>query len=185
MTDKNTSTLLLIDCQEGFSDWDYWGGNRNNPDLESNLRELLERYRERNQPIFHIIHHSNDPDSILRTDKPSGKIMNDLSPRQNEPVFIKRENSAFVGTNLDVYLRRQNINDLTIAGLTTNHCVSTSTRMAGNLGYDVKLVGDACATFDRIGPTGLKFESQLIHDMSLSDLHNEFCQVTSTAEVAS
>ena len=182
MTDKEISALLLIDCQEGFSDWDYWGGNRNNPDLESNLQKLLENYRERNLPIIHIIHHSNDPDSILRTDKTTGTIMKGLTPQANEAVFEKRENSAFVGTNLNVYLRRKNINNLTIAGLTTNHCVSTSTRMAGNLGYDVRLVGDACATFDRIGPTGSKFDSQLIHDISLSDLHNEFCKVTSVTD---
>ena len=81
-----------------------------------------------------------------------------------------------------MYLRRNHINQLAIAGLTTNHCVSTTVRMAGNMGFDVRLVGEACATFDRVGPDGSTYAAQLIHDIALSDLHGEFCQVVGIGE---
>lgn len=183
MTDSNNPTLILIDCQEGFHDWDYWGGNRNNPDVEQNLKSLLEFWRDNNRPIAHVIHHSLNPESPLRTEKTTGKIMASLTPKKGEPVIFKRANSAFAGTDLDGYLRRLNTNRLIIAGLTTNHCVGTSVRMAENMGYTVKMVADACATFDRLGPTGKTYKAQQIHEMALADLHGEFCQVVDVAEV--
>jgi nicotinamidase-related amidase len=183
MNAHDTPTLILIDCQEGFKDWNYWGGNRNNPCLEQNLQSLLVLWRTKQWPVVYIVHHSRDPNSILRRDKSSGDIWPELAPRENEPVIVKRENSSFIGTELEVYLRRHNANKLVLAGLTTNHCVSTTTRMAGNMGYDVQLVGDACATFDRIGPNGVKYDAQLIHEVCLSDLHGEFCQVVGISEL--
>ncbi|WP_420549484.1 cysteine hydrolase family protein [Curvivirga sp.] len=180
--EANTA-LILIDWQEGFDDWDHWGGNRNNPEAEKNASLLLSHWRQNNLPVFHVIHHSTLSKSPLRKEKPSGQIIQLLAPLESETLMHKRENSAFVGTHLEVSLRRLNIQKLVISGLTTNHCVSTSTRMAGNLGFDVQLVGDACATFDRIGPDGQEFKAQLIHDVCLSDLHNEFCQVVNTADI--
>ena len=175
--------LILIDCQQGFKDWDYWGANRNNPALEHNLLQLLNHWRAHQLPIVHVVHHSRDVNSLLRREKSSGEIWPELTPIAGEELIVKRENSSFIGTELEVYLRRNHINQLAIAGLTTNHCVSTTVRMAGNMGFDVQLVGEACATFDRAGPDGRFHAAQLIHDIALSDLHGEFCQVVGLGEL--
>jgi nicotinamidase-related amidase len=94
-------------------------------------------------------------------------------------------NSAFIGTQLQVYLNVKLIKHLVIVGLTTDHCVSTTTRMAGNLGFKVTLVGDATATFDREGPDGQYFSADEIHAVHLASLHNEFCTVQNTDAVLS
>ena len=70
-----------------------------------------------------------------------------------------------------------------IVGLTTNHCVSTTARMAGNLGFATWVVSDATATFDRVGPDGVKHLAEHIHAIALSDLHGEFATVVDTLAV--
>lgn len=175
--------LLMIDWQAGFEDHDHWGGGRNNPEAEMRAMELLRLWRERELPVYHAIHDSLDPDSPLRKEKPSGAMIKELEARPSEPLYYKRVNSAFIGTSLEADLKAADIHQLVICGLTTNHCVSTTTRMAGNLGFDVILAGDACATFDRVGEDGTHYLADMVHAISLANIHNEFCRVKSTADI--
>jgi len=179
----NDHALILIDWQHGFDNHAYWGGNRNNPDAENNGMALLDSWRDNAGPIFHCIHHSQNPGSLLRQEKPGGKILNGFLPHKNEPLIVKNVNSCFIGTDLETQLKERGITALTICGLTTNHCVSTTTRMAGNLGFNVTLVGDACATFDRTGVDGTIYPANLVHEISLANIHNEFCTVKDTNQV--
>ena len=177
--------LILIDWQQGFSDYEYWGGNRNNPDAETNALAILKHWRVQNLPIFHCMHDSHDPNSPLRLDKPGGQLISGFEPQNSEPLVVKNVNSCFIGTDLERQLREAGIKNLLICGLTTNHCVSTTTRMAGNLGFTVRLVGNACATFDRMGADGTKYPAELVHEVSLANIHHEFCIVTDTDRVFS
>ncbi|MGB0907660.1 MAG: cysteine hydrolase family protein [Maricaulaceae bacterium] len=182
MPEINPPALILIDMQMAFRDEAYWGGARNNPDAEEKALSLLSHWRSKDWPVFHIQHNSADPNSILKTNRPEGAPLPGFEALEDETVIEKNVNSAFIGTDLEERLRASNINTLVICGLTTNHCVSTTTRMAGNLGFDVTLVGDACATFARTGPDGQSYTAQDIHDISLANIHGEFCTVMSAAK---
>jgi nicotinamidase-related amidase len=92
-------------------------------------------------------------------------------------------NSAFIGTNLKDLLDKSNISKLVIVGLTTDHCISTTTRMAGNFGYDTYLVSDATATFNKKGIDGQNYSAELIHETALASLNNEFATVVTTASL--
>ena len=174
----NNEALLIIDVQKGFDDSSW--GSRNNPQAESNIALLLSAWRRKHLPIIHIQHCSLEPDSPLRPGQPGNEFKQEVLPIDGEKQFTKTVNSAFIGTELEHYLRDQRIINLVIVGLTTDHCVSTSTRMAGNLGFNVTLVSDATATFDRTGHDGVEYSADDIHSIHLASLNNEFCKVRST-----
>ena len=177
------AALLLIDFQQAFDNLAYWGGERNNPDAEANAARLLAYWREHQLPIFHVQHGSTNPGSPLASGQPGQAFKPEVAPQPGETVVQKHVNSAFIGTDLAQQLHGRNLTTLVIAGLTTDHCVSTTTRMAGNLGFHVYLVGNACATFNKKGPDGQNFSADLIHQTALASLHGEFATVVTTAGI--
>ena len=174
------TALLLIDVQKGF-DEPYWG-RRNNPQAEANIARLLTVWRQTQWPIIHVRHCSTEPNSPLRPDRPGNAFKDEAQSLAGEKQFSKTVNSAFIGTGLEAYLHQQAITELVIVGLTTDHCVSTTTRMAANLGFTVTLVEDATATFDR-EYNGRFYSADEIHQINLASLHGEFCTVRATATI--
>lgn len=175
---KNAA-LLLIDIQQGFDAAPYWGP-RNNPQAESNAARLLAAWRASGRPLFHVQHRSTSPGSPLRPGQPGCDFKPEARPLPGEPVIGKNVNSAFIGTDLEPRLRGQGIDTVVIAGLTTAHCVSTTTRMAGNLGFGVFLAADACATHARVGYDGRTHDAESVHAAELAALHGEFAEVMDT-----
>ncbi|UJH67753.1 cysteine hydrolase [Muricauda sp. SCSIO 65647] len=174
---------MLIDIQKGLDEHDFYGGNRNNPQAEENAAKILRYWRKRGQPIFHVRHSSQNPRSPLHASKSGFDIKEEVKPLENEPLFTKNVNSAFIGTDLEDVLKDNGINNIVMVGLTTNHCISTSVRMAANLGFETVLVSDACAAFDQMGINGKPFDAELIHQTALASLKDEFAQILSTAKL--
>jgi len=177
----NKIGLLVIDMQKGF-DNPYWG-KRNNPSAEQNVALLISKWRENNLPVIHVKHCSIEEKSPLRTASKGNQYKEEAMPLPTEKEFSKTVNSAFIGTNLENYLKENNIESLVIVGLTTDHCVSTTTRMASNLGFNVKLISDATATFERMGYDGVLYDAEEIHKINLTSLNGEFCTVLTTEEI--
>ncbi|KAJ0417171.1 Isochorismatase hydrolase [Aspergillus carlsbadensis] len=216
------TALLLIDAQNGFNvdpnTPSHWGSQRSNPYLEQNLSALLRAFRtaRANKPtpggieIIHVYHSSTSPGSALHPSADNGRAIQPLdivkpADDGSEPVMWKTVNSAFIGTELEKYLREKGIRQLVVAGITTDHCVSTSVRMAANLGVvdryingerpvvledgqqkevvdvdkgRIVLVGDATATWAKGG-----FDAETVHKVTLASLDGEFADVVSTSEV--
>jgi nicotinamidase-related amidase len=185
MKAKDQPALILVDIQKGFEDINYWGGHRNNPDAENNAGKLLDFWRLHNLPVLHIKHCSTNPASLLSEGKKGNDFKDIVRPIQGETVIKKNVNSAFIGTDLKEQLDRSGIKILVFAGLTTDHCISTSVRMAGNYGFNTFVVSDATATFDKTGPDGQKYPAELIHNTALASLHEEFATVITTDELIS
>lgn len=175
------AALILIDIQQGMDD--PYLGPRNNLDAEANASRVLKAWREASLPVLHVHHRSVRPQSPLYPGKPGVAVKPEVAPREGEAVFTKTVNSAFIGTDLQTWLEERNIDCVVIAGLTTNHCVDTTTRMAGNLGFHPVLIGDACATNDRVGPEGRVWDAGTIHATTLANLHGEFATVMTTDQV--
>jgi nicotinamidase-related amidase len=177
----HNAALIVIDVQRAF-DNPAWG-ERNNLGAEANIAALLEAWRSTGRPLFHIQHRSQRPASLFRPDAPGFPFKPQAEPLAGEPVLSKSVNSAFIGTDLEQRLRDAGIATVVICGITTDHCVSTSTRMAGNLGFEAFIVSDATATFERVGPDARHYTAQQMHDTALASLHGEFATVVDTPEV--
>ncbi len=172
------AALLIIDVQEGFSDASW--GPRNNAEAEANIGRLLAAWRETGRPVIHVHHDSSSPGGSFVPGTPGNAPKMEAVPREGEPVYHKTVNSGFIGTSLEQDLRAAEIDTLAIVGLTTQHCVSTTTRMAGNLGFHAYVVADATATFDQTGVDGRKRAASDVHFAALSDLNGEFATVIET-----
>ncbi|PET99785.1 isochorismatase [Bacillus cereus] len=177
----NQVALIIIDVQEAFN-LPYWG-TRNNLFAEENMKSLLEEWRKRKLPVFHIQHvNKENVQSMFYQYVETVNFKEEVQPMPDEIIIRKSVNSAFIGTNLEEQLREKKCNTVVIVGLTTNHCVETTTRMAGNLGFTTNVVSDATATFNRKVLDGIEYSAEDIHNMTLVNLHDEFAKIVTTEE---
>lgn len=167
--------LILIDVQRAF--YDKRWGNRNNFNAEKNIEKLLTTFRNNNKHIIHIKHISMNSTSLFHYSKLQSFL---FEPKENEIIIEKNVNSAFIGTNLHSTLQSCGIKHFTIVGISLPHCVSTTIRMAQNLGYYVDLIEDATISFDLKNHHGQLLKARDIHNYNLASLNNEFANIYST-----
>jgi nicotinamidase-related amidase len=175
------AALLVIDVQNAIDDAKW--GPRNNPGAESNIAKLIQAWRGSSRAIFHIRHDSTFPDSPYRPGQPGNEFKQDVQPRAGEAVVAKRTNSAFIGTDLDMRLRREGHRTVVITGVLTHNSVEATVRMAGNLGFDTIVVSDATWATDRTDLRGRRWPAEDVHQLSLANMHDEYATVLDTAAV--
>ena len=102
-----------------------------------------------------------------------GKVIDQISPEEDEIVLPKSSSSVFVSTHIDYVLRNLGVKQLVISGLITDQCVESAVRDACDLGYLVTQVTDACLTYN-----------QARHDNSIYTIRGYCRQVTTQELVA-
>jgi nicotinamidase-related amidase len=175
------AALISIDVQQGFVLKPF--GPRNNPQMESNGLALLQGWREAGRPVYVVRHDSRVPGSPFTPGTPGNALQPGFEPRPGEPLVTKNVNSAFIGTDLEARLRAAGIRQVVLFGISTDMCVSTTARMAANLGFELVVVGDACYTWGQPTPEGDFLEGELIHRAHLATLNSEFGRVVRTAQL--
>jgi nicotinamidase-related amidase len=174
------TALVLIDVQKGIDDAAYWGGNRNNPEAEKNIERLLTAWRVSKRPVIIVQHDSVEPASPFRPSHYGNQLKDFVRPAIGEKHVKKSTTSAFAGTDLQEYLAVKKIRQLVITGFVTNNSVEATARMAGDLGFRTFVVSDATATFDKQAMDGTKYDSHLIHAISLANLAGEYAVIVNT-----
>ena len=180
---KKNPALLLVDIQKAFLEKDYPGLIRNNEHAELICGKILKKWRTLDLPIIHVRHSSTNPESKLHKSRPGFEFNDHVTPLETEMVLTKEVNSAFIGTNLENILIKSHIDTLVIVGMTTNHCISTTVRMSGNLGFDTYLISDSTACYNTKGMNGEIIPCNTIYNSALASLQEEFATVIDSKEL--
>ena len=175
--------LIIIDVQKAFLEKDYPRIKRNNTNAELVCGNILNKWRKNDLNVIHVRHSSTNPESKLHKSKPGFEFNDYVKPKNTEIVLTKNVNSAFIGTGLDEILKNLNINTLVIVGMTTNHCISTTVRMAGNLGYETFLISDSTACYNTKGLDEKEIDCEIIYEASIASLSGEFAEIISSREL--
>ncbi|MBC7458508.1 MAG: cysteine hydrolase [Bdellovibrionaceae bacterium] len=173
--------MLLVDVQNGFNSPSW--GERDTPEAELNISMLLKIFRQKNRHIYHVQHLSKNPTSPLRPAQSGVDFMDTVKPIFGERIFQKHVNSSFIGTQLEEVLRQEDIQSLVVVGISVDHCVSTTVRMAANLGFEVFVISDATIAHERKGFDGTLYKAELVHAITLASLHGEFATVLTTTDL--
>jgi nicotinamidase-related amidase len=175
------AVLLPIDMQSAFAG-PGWPRRWNNK-AEANGLALIDTWRRAGRPIIHVRHDSATPGSTLAPGAPGNQFLPGYGPAGDEPLVSKSVNSAFIGTDLDLRLRRLGARHVVVFGISTDMCVSTTIRTGANMGWDMILVPDACDCFDLPDGKGGTIRAEDIQAAHVATLGFEFCRTMDTAEL--
>ncbi|WP_088891019.1 cysteine hydrolase family protein [Leptolyngbya ohadii] len=177
----SNAVLLIIDVQKAI-DHPSWG-RRNDPQAEANIARLLEAWRQTQRPVVHVRHLSTQPNSTYRPGQEGVDFKEIVMPHPSETIVDKQVHCAFIGTNLESWLRSRGYDVLVVTGVITNNSVEATVRVAGNLGFDTYVVSDATATFDKWDLEQNLHSAEVVHALSLANMQGEYANVTDTETI--
>jgi nicotinamidase-related amidase len=179
-----TTALLLIDIQNDY----FAGGAMALAAPEKAVAQaarLLEAFRQKSLPIFHIQHLATRPGAtFFRPNTDGASIHESVNPLAAEPIITKNFPNSFRATGLLDALRSANATNLVIAGMMTHLCVDTTVRAAADLGFSCSLAHDACATRD-LSFNGGRVGAEAVQLAYLAALNGSFATVLPAAELCS
>ncbi len=170
--------LMIIDMQVAGSDPSL--GERGQPEAEDNAARLLAAWREKGDPVIHIRHDDMNPASPYAVGQPGHVFRPEVMPLPHETVIEKRTTNAFVGTDLMQVLEGYDADTIVVCGVHLEHCVGTTARMAGNLGFLVYLAADATASLSQATRGGTNWSAGDVHSMMRAVLDGDYVKVTDT-----
>jgi nicotinamidase-related amidase len=175
------TALLIIDIQNDYFD------KGTNPLIGSdkaseNARLILDRFREESLPVIHIQHIATRPSATFFLKGTKGaEIHDNVKPLGKEKLIIKHSPNSFQGTELLEYLKSKNITDLVICGMMTHMCVDATVRAAKDFGFNIILIGDACATKD-LEINGQTVKAEEVQKSFLAALNYVYATVKTTRQ---
>ena len=176
------TALVVIDIQQFY----FEGGLvplTGSVEAAAQARKVLDAFRARALPVVHVRH---VPKSVAIVDgepaDPQYRIRPEVQPAAGEKIISKRFANSFRETDLLDTLRQKGITRIVIAGMQTHMCVEAASRAATDLGFDVVVVHDACATRP-LEFGGRAVPADMVHAGALAAIKGTYGRVVSVAEL--
>lgn len=132
---------------------------------------LLEKFRREGKPVIHVKHHF----------KMFSNLHKSVAPAKNETIIEKEYPSSFLGTELNEYLQKKDIEKIVVAGMMSHMCVDTTVRACQDYGYEVVVIEDACATKD-LQFHEKRIDAEMVHAVFMASLEGMFAKVMKLEE---
>ncbi|WP_416423565.1 cysteine hydrolase family protein [Pseudomonas sp. App30] len=172
----NRPALLIVDVQVGLIHGPQkpWQGER----LLATINQVIAQAQAAGAPIL-AVRHTGPAGSPIAQGSPFWQVAPELNlAHGNVRLFDKQASSAFQGTDLEQWLKAEQVEDLVIVGLKTQYCVDSACRAAAQLGFKPVLVADGHSCMD----TDLLAAEMIIahHNQTL---HGPIARVAAAAEL--
>jgi len=181
MDNHSAPPLVVLDVQDAI-DQPVWNG-KNNPGYVAVIQRLLAHWRRNGWPVLHVRHDEPTPTSTYHTHGPWNAIKKDVAPIAGEPVVVKRQNCAFIGTELDEVLRGLGATRMVLTGVVIHNSMDATVRAGKALGYDIILPSDATTAVPVAGPDGSSWDAETVYGLTLAILGSEYADVMSSRDV--
>ncbi|TVY51097.1 putative isochorismatase family protein YrdC [Lachnellula cervina] len=170
MASLDSSPMLLsVDLQQGMVEAPEEWGPRSTPSLVPNVQYLLKTWRDKGWPVLHVQHDDvADPTNIINSKYPETFRAHACSaPEEGEPIFVKTVGSAFIAPDLGAEIEKLGKKRrIVVIGMDGSQCVNSTTRHGSDLGYDLIVVEDACASYGMGGG----FDCEKTHEAAMQML---------------
>lgn len=174
--------LIVVDIQNEY----FPGGKMLLEGVETaadNAAKVMEKARANGDVVVNIHHEQPDPESPVFTPGSDGiKFHPKVAPAEGEKVILKNYPNSFLKTDLHEFLQAQGVERVVIIGSMSHMCIQATTRAASDLGYQVTLVHDACATMD-VEFGGVTVPAAHVHASSMAALAFAYATCLSTEEI--
>ena len=156
---RDDAALLVVDMQRYFLQKSSHAYLPEAEEIVENVQRLIGRCRDSSVPVT-FTRHAHKPGEnpgpmsrwwadTIQDGTELSRIDERFAPLHSEKVFRKTAYSAFVGTNLERWLRTRKISQVIITGVMTHLCCESTARDAFMKGFDVFFVVDGTASSTR------------------------------------
>lgn len=173
--------LVVLDVQDAI-DRPNWN-DKNNPEYVAVIQRLLDHWRSNGWPVLHVKHDEQRPASSYYVHGPWNGIKKEVAPLEGEPVIIKHENCAFIGTRLDAILKSMQVKRVVLTGVVIHNSMDATARAGKALGYEIILPADATTAVPVVGANGRCWDASTVYELTLAILGAEYAQVMSSEDV--
>ena len=175
--------LIVVDVVVGFTDPACPLGSEADDVVQANV-ELINAFHQAQMPVVltTVVYHNEEQASVFRARVPALNLLTPESqwvqfdPRlpivETDLQMEKRHASSFHGTDLDNWLRTNQIDTVVVTGLTTSGCVRATAVDGLQNNYRVLVPREACGDRD-----------EQAHEANLYDLNAKYADVVSLREV--